>query len=94
MPLQVEWDPEKARTNRDKHGVSFEEAASVFLDSLSLTIPDPDHSKGEFRFVDLGTSTTGRLLVVSYSERCGRIRIISARTATSKEIRQYEDGLS
>jgi len=94
MALRVEWNPEKERSNRIKHGVSFEEAASVFLDPLSLTIPDPDHSKGEFRFVDLGKGVTGRLLVVSCCDRSGRIRIISARTASPKEIRQYENGFS
>lgn len=87
-----EWDPEKARINRQKHRVSFEEAATVFGDPLSLTIPDRVHSTDEDRFVVLGLSEIGRLLVVVHVEREHRIRIISARVATRKERRNYEEG--
>jgi uncharacterized DUF497 family protein len=76
--MEFEWDPEKARANLRKHGVSFDEAATVFLDALSLTGDDPDHSVGEERFVTFGLSSIGRLLVVGYTERSERIRIISA----------------
>ncbi len=72
------------------HGVSFREATSVFRDPLSITISDPDHSDSEARFVDLGVSHRGRVLVVSYTERGDNIRIISARRATRQEQRQYE----
>lgn len=89
--MEFEWDPEKARANLRKHGVSFDEAATVFLDVLSLTGDDPDHSVGEERFVTFGLSSTGRLLVVGYTERSERIRIISARLATRAERRLYEE---
>ena len=84
------WDPHKAATNLTKHGVSFEEATTVFRDPLSATISDPDHSDNELRFIDLGTSCLGRLLVVSYVERVDRIRIISARPAAYGEQSEYE----
>ncbi len=90
VPLLVEWNPDKARENLRKHAVGFEEAASVFCDPLSITIPDPDHSRREARFLDLGLSHGGRLLVVSYTERGQRLRIISARLASGKEKRDYE----
>jgi hypothetical protein len=86
-----EWDRTKARSNLWAHGVSFEEATTVFTDSFSLTIPDPDHSLEEDRFVILGQSETGALLVVVHSERQGRIRIISARQATRHERVTYEE---
>jgi uncharacterized DUF497 family protein len=88
--VEFEWDPDKAATNAKKHGVEFAEAMTVFGDSLELTIPDPDHSEGEFRFLSLGRSAAGRLLVVAYTEREGRIRIINAREATSQERQRYE----
>jgi hypothetical protein len=88
--LRFEWDPRKAAANLDKHGVSFEEASSVFRDPLSATLSDPDHSDSDLRFVDLGVSYLGRLLVVSYLEESGGIRIISARRATRLEQNQYE----
>ncbi|MBI2202961.1 MAG: BrnT family toxin [Candidatus Rokubacteria bacterium] len=72
------------------HGVAFSEAQTIFADPLEVTIPDPDHSDGEFRFLSLGRSEADRLLVVSYTERGSRIRIISAREATPKERRDYE----
>lgn len=91
MPLFFAWDPVKAESNIGKHGVSFEEASTVFGDPLSLTIPDPLHSIGESRFVILGNSHQGRLLVVVHTENEPQhIRIISARPATSAERRQYE----
>ena len=91
MPLVFEWDGSKARSNLEKHGVSFEEAASVSGDPLSLTIEDPLHPKTERRFIVIGLSVRGRTLVVVHSERGERIRMISARIATSTERRQYEE---
>jgi uncharacterized DUF497 family protein len=92
MQQGFEWDPEKALVNKRKHRVSFEEAATVFGDPLSLTIADPIHSTDEDRFIILGQSDKGRLLVVVHVEREKRIRIISARVAMSKERRNYEEG--
>jgi uncharacterized DUF497 family protein len=80
------------RSNIERHGVDFTEAATVFGDPLELTISDPDHSVGEFRFLSIGHSSFNRILVVSYTEREDRIRIISARTASPQERRQYESG--
>lgn len=74
-----------------KHGVSFEEASSIFGDPLSITIPDPYHSRGEYRFLDVGLSHAGRILVVAYAERRRRIRIINARVAGPHERRTYEE---
>lgn len=79
-----------AQANAEKHGVEFAEAMTVFGDPLELTIPDPDHSEGECRFLSLGQSARGRLLVVSYTERQGRIRLISAREAEPRERKTYE----
>jgi uncharacterized protein len=86
-----EWDPEKAKANLSKHGVSFVEAVTVFGDPLSMNMPDPDHSEGEERFILLGMSDRYRLLVVSYAERPPRTRIINARLATRNERKQYEE---
>lgn len=86
-----EWDPEKAEANLSKHGVSFVEAVTAFGDPLSMNMPDPDHSEGEQRFIVLGMSDRYRLLVVSYTERLPRTRIISARLATRHERKQYEE---
>lgn len=85
-----EWNPEKADANLKKHGVAFEEAESVFSDSLSLTIPDPLHSVEEHRFIITGFSDKQRLLVVVHTDRDDKIRIISARLATPSERRKYE----
>ena len=85
-----EWDPDKAATNLEKHGVSFEEATTSFLDNLSITINDPLHSAGEERAVLIGVSNNGRLLVTAHTDRGARIRLISARTATRKERKYYE----
>jgi len=90
MALVFEWDAEKASSNLDKHGVSFEEAGSAFADPLSLTIPDPAHSEGESRFILVGMSAGGRLVVVAHTERQDRIRLISAREASRRERRAYE----
>ena len=86
-----EWDPKKAEANLSKHGVSFAEAVTAFGDPLSMNMADPDHSEGEERFIVLGMSDRYRLLVVSYTERPPRTRIISARLATRNERRQYEE---
>jgi len=92
MSLTCEWDPGKARQNLRKHGVSFEEAAGVLGDTLSSTTPDPLHSVEEQRFVTIGASHTGRLVVVVHTDRGDNIRIISARLATSQERKTYEQG--
>jgi uncharacterized DUF497 family protein len=89
--VDVEWDEEKNILNQKSHGVSFEEAATILDDPLELTIPDPDHSISERRFLSLGYSTNKRLLVVSYAERAERIRIISARKPTKTERKFYEE---
>ncbi len=91
MGLTFEWDKKKAASNFRKHGVSFEEAATVFGDRLSLTVADPDHSRGEVRFIVIGLSAFGRLLVVAHTERSDTIRIISARLATRGEKVSYEE---
>ena len=88
--LTVEWDPQKRESNVKKHGVSFEEASTVFRDPLSLTIEDPLHSTGESRLVQMGISHRNRLLVVVYTERGDNIRIITGRKATRKERAHYE----
>lgn len=91
-PLRFEWDPRKAALNRRKHGVSFDEAHTVFFDEYALLIPDEDHSDDEDRFVLLGLSAALRTLVVCHCYRSGDevIRLISARKAGSKERRQYQ----
>ncbi len=91
MPLRFEWDPEKARTNLKKHGVSFEEATTAFGDSLSLTVEDSSHSEAEERFVTIGMAATGRVIVVVHTDRNDAIRLISARPATGRERRSYEE---
>ena len=90
MTLEFEWDETKAASNEDKHGVSFLEARTVFNDEFSITIPDIEHSDDEERWIDLGMSAFGNLLVVVYTERTPRIRLISARVATGKEREAYE----
>ena len=90
MPLLFEWDERKAKANVSKHGVSLDEAATVFGDPLSLTIPGPLHSTRERRFVTIGSSYRRRLLVVVHAERGHYIRIISARRATRRERTEYE----
>jgi hypothetical protein len=90
--VRYEWDPRKAEANQRKHGVSFVEAATVFLDPLALTFDDPDHSTGERQYITVGASTGGRILFVAIAERDDRVRIISARCATRREIHGYEEG--
>ncbi len=92
MALRFRWDSRKASENVRKHRVSFDEATTVFDDPLSIAIPDPDHSVGEQRFLLLGVSNRGRLLVVAHSERDDSIRIINARRADRQERRTYEEG--
>lgn len=88
---EFEWNEIKAQANVRRHGVSFEEAATVFSDPLAILLPDPDHSQGEERFLVLGMSSRQRVLVVSHAERPPRTRLISARQATRRERGQYED---
>lgn len=91
MSVLFEWDEEKAEQNLNKHGVSFDEASTVFGDTLSVTIEDPAHSTGERRFVILGHSVGQRLLVVVHTHRGKRVRLISARVATRRERVMYEE---
>ena len=92
MQQSFEWDEEKAKASLRKHGVGFDEAATVFADPFSLTVPDPAYSRHEQRYVDIGGSGRGRVLVVVYAERGANIRIISCRKATLSERRLYEEG--
>lgn len=89
--MNFEWDPGKARENRRKHRVSFPEAASVFGDPLAITYPDPDHSLAEQRFITIGWSSAGRVLIVAHADRDENIRIISARKTTPSERKHYEE---
>ena len=90
--MRFEWNALKATANLRKHGISFDEAASVFFDSLSATGDDPDHSLEERRFVTFGMSASGRLLVVAHAQHDDAIRIITARPATRAERKLYEEG--
>jgi hypothetical protein len=89
--MRFEWDPDKAARNQDKHGVSFEEAVTVFYDPLASTFDDMDHSLEEERFVTIGCSSRERLLVVVHTERESALRIITARHATAHERRKHEN---
>lgn len=89
--MQFEWDLEKADENVRKHGVSFEEAMSVFGDSLARIHSDPDHSEAESREVICGHTAAGRLLLVFFTEKSGNIRLFSAREATTYERKDYEE---
>lgn len=91
MGIKFEWDPRKAVRNLRKHGVSFGEAATVFQDDLSITVPDPDQPAEEDRHIMVGLSARSRLLIVAYTERGNSIRIISARELTPRERKQYEE---
>jgi uncharacterized DUF497 family protein len=91
MHIEFEWDPDKAKKNIEKHRVSFNEAATVFGDPLSMTFYDPDHSIDENRFITVGLSCFGKLLIVSHTDRGDRIRIISARETTRRERKFYEE---
>ena len=88
--MQFEWNTEKAKLNKRQHKVSFEEAVTIFYDPLSATFEDPDHSATEQRWITIGFSSSGRLLVVSHADRGKSLRIISARTATAKERKKHE----
>jgi uncharacterized protein len=90
--MEFDWDPNKAASNLRRHNVSFSEAATVFSDPLSMTVPDPDHSLDEDRSITVGLSHRSRLLIVAHTERGDRIRIISARELTRTERAQYEEG--
>ena len=89
--MKIEWDPKKARFNLEKHGVSFEEAATALSDPMAATGADPDHSITEERYVTFGVSEKGRLVVVSHTEKDETIRIISARKASKGERELYEE---
>ncbi len=88
-----EWDPKKAKANQRKHHVSFEEAATVFLDPLAMTYPDPDHSGEEVREITIGHSAKRRVVFLSHTLRGDRIRIIGARKVTPRECKQYEESI-
>ena len=90
--MKFEWDEEKAAANLSKHGVSFDEAKTVFDDQLYVDFYDPDHSYDEYRYIIIGESQQGRLLMVSYTERDDAIRIISSREVTPAERKEYEEG--
>ena len=90
--MEFEWNPDEAALNFEKHGISFQEAATVFNDNLSVTFPDLAHSIAESRYVIIGVSRFGQLLVIAHTERGEKVRIISARKATLQEKRFYEEG--
>jgi len=90
--MEFEWDPQKDIANQNKHEVVFSEAVSVFADPLAWTIPDPDHSESEYRYLTTGYPSERRLVIVSHTYRGGTIRIISARRATKRERKVYEEG--
>jgi uncharacterized DUF497 family protein len=90
--MRFEWDTAKAGRNRAKHGLSFQEAATVFGDPLSFTFPDPDHSGIEDRFITVGHTRRGRLVLVAHADSDGSVRLISARDATQRERKAYEQG--
>lgn len=90
--MEFTWDENKAEANLSTHGVSFDEASTVFEDILYVDFYDPDHSYNEHRYVIIGQSNRGRLLIVSYTERGDAIRLISARETTRRERQDYEEG--
>ena len=90
--MEFDWDKNKAETNLSKHEVSFDEAKTVFNDPLYIDFYDPDHSDDEDRYIIIGESQQSRLLIVSYTEREHRVRLISAREATRREREYYEEG--
>lgn len=91
--MEFVWDDDKAKSNRTKHGVSFEEAKAVFVDPLYIVFEDPDHSIGERRYIIMGESNQRRLLVVGYTDEEDLVRVITARPATRHERRAYEENL-
>lgn len=92
MGVEFEWDDQKALANVKKHKVTFAQAATIFGDPLSITFHDPDHSDEEDRYITIGSTMNNVLMIVSHTDRGERIRIISARRATRRERRIYEDG--
>jgi len=90
--MEFDWDETKAKTNLSKHGVSFDEAMTIFDDPFYVDFYDPDHSDDEERYIMIGQSKNNRLLVLSYTERENRARLISAREATRSEKNAYEEG--
>ena len=90
--MQFEWDENKAKQNLSKHGVSFEEAETIFYDPLYIDFYDPDHSENEERYLIVGQSNQRRILILSYTERGNKIRLISAREVTPQERKAYEQG--
>ncbi len=91
MSVEFEWDEQKAASNQKKHGVTFEEAATVFADPLAAIFDDEVHSEEEQREIIIGHSASDRLLLVCFTERAGAVRIISARRATKRERKDYEE---
>jgi len=90
--MKFEWDKQKAKSNLSKHGISFEEAQTVFDDPLYVDFYDPDHSEDEDRYIIVGESSNSRVLLVSYTERGDKIRLISARQVTKQELIAYQEG--
>ena len=90
--MEFEWDRNKAEKNLKKHGITFPEAATVFGDLLAITFDDPDHSVDEVRLLTFGTTKMGKRIIVSHTERYGKMRIISARSMTKQERKIYEEG--
>lgn len=88
--MRFQWDAEKAQSNLKKHGITFEEALTVFYDPLAATFDDPDHSQHERRLVTVGYSARGRLLLVCHTERARSVRLVSARPATKRERKRHE----
>jgi len=91
--MRFEWNSTKAQLNFSKHGISFEEASTIFGDPLSITSPDPDHSEEEARWISIGVSTNFKPIVVVHTDRAETLRIISARLATKRERECYERGI-
>lgn len=92
MPVRIEWDRDKAEGNLKKHGVSFQEASTVFADFHSITIEDSEHSISEQRYWTIGVTSQGRLIIVTHTDANDVIGIISARLATARERRKYDEG--
>lgn len=90
--MEFQWDKQKAKSNLSKHGISFEEAQTVFDDPLYVDFYDPDHSEDEHRYIIIGESSKSHILLVSYTERGDKIRIISARQVTQQERKAYQEG--
>lgn len=92
MRLEFEWDETKAKANFKKHKVNFEEGKTIFNDPFLFTFPDDKHSANEERYINIGISANGRILILTHTERQGKIRIINCRKATTRERRFYEEG--